>query len=621
MKEDFIQAGVTQFGSGWCWLAVKDGKIVITKTPNGENPLVHGGKPILGCDVWEHSYYIDYRNRRPDYLKAFMDHLVNWEYVAKMFDAAASDRRSALDNRRWPIMHGQVGLAADCGHPALFSSMPRIGRRRAASATGSRIAVLGGVASSRLLTFRDYGLSWDDYAHAEYGDLLLDVLHLGIRGPARAVVREPLPLRRRLRSARRVARQGSAVHACSRRAGCWAPRSEFSVCLLTWRIGRRIGGPLAGLLALVLLAACPLYYGHMFMNPKDAPFAVAMAILLLGLVRAFEQYPRPSAGTIALVGIGFGLSFGSRIMGAFGAIAALAALALIFAVEARAERRSAGRRTRSGGSSGHARPRCAAGLCGDGAGLALGGDRSAQSVPRDRIFLAFLRKAMAGTVRRPADLRSRHAAQLRADAVRAQAAGGVLGCWHSAARPARIVAAFRRDVTLNRRAVFLLVALAALLPLAVTIALRPAMYNGIRHFVFVLPPLAVLGGLAGAVSARHRCADVRARCRSSAAAMLALGIALPVVAMVRMHPYEYTHFNRLAGGIAGAQHRYMLDYWGLAFKQASQALLQARRAARRNQAGGTAAGRSRSAARTARHRSSSAPISRPPGIRAAPTSP
>src|SRR5215213_2236186 len=88
MKEEFINAGVTQFGSGWSWLAVKDGKIVVMKTPNGENPLVHGGKPILGCDVWEHSYYIDYRNRRPDYLKAFVDHLVNWEYVAKMYDAA-----------------------------------------------------------------------------------------------------------------------------------------------------------------------------------------------------------------------------------------------------------------------------------------------------------------------------------------------------------------------------------------------------------------------------------------------------------------------------------------------------------------------------------------------------
>jgi superoxide dismutase, Fe-Mn family len=84
MKENLIQAGVTQFGSGWCWLALRDGKIVVTKTPNGENPLVHGGRPLLGCDVWEHSYYIDYRNRRPDYLKAFVDHLVNWEYVAEL---------------------------------------------------------------------------------------------------------------------------------------------------------------------------------------------------------------------------------------------------------------------------------------------------------------------------------------------------------------------------------------------------------------------------------------------------------------------------------------------------------------------------------------------------------
>jgi Fe-Mn family superoxide dismutase len=88
MKEDFVQAGVTQFGSGWCWLAVKDGKIAVMKTANGENPLVQGATPILGCDVWEHSYYIDYRNRRPDYLKAFVDHMVNWDYVAELFAAA-----------------------------------------------------------------------------------------------------------------------------------------------------------------------------------------------------------------------------------------------------------------------------------------------------------------------------------------------------------------------------------------------------------------------------------------------------------------------------------------------------------------------------------------------------
>ncbi len=85
-KEAFIQAGTTQFGSGWAWLAIDNGKLVVTKSPNASNPLVDGMKPILGCDVWEHSYYIDYRNKRPDYLKAFLNSLVNWEFVASQLD-------------------------------------------------------------------------------------------------------------------------------------------------------------------------------------------------------------------------------------------------------------------------------------------------------------------------------------------------------------------------------------------------------------------------------------------------------------------------------------------------------------------------------------------------------
>ena len=87
-KADFIAAGVGQFGSGWAWVAVKDGKLEIMKTPNGENPVVHGAKPILGVDVWEHSYYIDYRNARPKYLEAFIDNLINWDYVAELYEGA-----------------------------------------------------------------------------------------------------------------------------------------------------------------------------------------------------------------------------------------------------------------------------------------------------------------------------------------------------------------------------------------------------------------------------------------------------------------------------------------------------------------------------------------------------
>ena len=83
-REDFLAAGAGQFGSGWAWIAVKDGKLSIMKTPNGESPLVHGATPILGVDVWEHSYYIDYRNARPKYLEAWFDNLVNWEYVAEL---------------------------------------------------------------------------------------------------------------------------------------------------------------------------------------------------------------------------------------------------------------------------------------------------------------------------------------------------------------------------------------------------------------------------------------------------------------------------------------------------------------------------------------------------------
>ena len=86
---NFNQAGVGQFGSGWAWIAVKNGKLEIMKTPNGENPLVHGGTPILGVDVWEHSYYIDYRNARPKYLEAFVDHLINWDYVLELYEKAS----------------------------------------------------------------------------------------------------------------------------------------------------------------------------------------------------------------------------------------------------------------------------------------------------------------------------------------------------------------------------------------------------------------------------------------------------------------------------------------------------------------------------------------------------
>jgi Fe-Mn family superoxide dismutase len=82
-KEDFKAAATGQFGSGWAWLVADGGKLRITRTPNAVNPVAEGGTALLTCDVWEHAYYLDYQNRRPDFVQAFLDHLVNWDFAAQ----------------------------------------------------------------------------------------------------------------------------------------------------------------------------------------------------------------------------------------------------------------------------------------------------------------------------------------------------------------------------------------------------------------------------------------------------------------------------------------------------------------------------------------------------------
>src|ERR1700752_4153394 len=174
--------------------------------------------------------------------------------------------------------------------------------------------VLAAVAFVAALTFRDYGLGWDDYTHAEYADLLLRMYGSGFKDTAAlsfanlymygggfdmaaALLHKVIPLE--LFETRRLL--GAVVGVIG--------------LAVTWRLARRVGGPIAGLAALLMLALCPTYYGHMFMNPKDAPFAVAMVVLLLGLVRLAQEYPAPSPHTVLIVGLGAGLSIGCRILG------------------------------------------------------------------------------------------------------------------------------------------------------------------------------------------------------------------------------------------------------------------------------------------------------------------
>ena len=88
-KEAFKTAAATQFGSGWAWLVLDNGTLKVTKTANAENPVVHGQTPLLTLDVWEHAYYLDFQNRRPDFIANFLDNLANWDFAAANFAKAA----------------------------------------------------------------------------------------------------------------------------------------------------------------------------------------------------------------------------------------------------------------------------------------------------------------------------------------------------------------------------------------------------------------------------------------------------------------------------------------------------------------------------------------------------
>jgi hypothetical protein len=306
----------------------------------------------------------------------------------------------------------------------------------------------------------------------------------------------------------------------------------------------------------------------MFMNAKDAPFAVAMAILLLALVRVFEIYPRLTPATGALTGTGFGLSIGSRIMGGFGVVDFAAALAAVALMEARAKSLR-GAATRLAGFLLLLLPAIVLAY----AVMALIWPWSVIDPLNPFRAVAYFshffekpwRELFAGELIPVTEMPRSYVPvllglQLPEIFLALAVAGGV----------GAASAIWRRDLPVRRRVIMLTVVLAAALPILVTVVAKPAMYNGIRHFVFVLPPLAALGGLAAA----RLFAALRRHWHWAAAAGLIMGagIALPVVEMARLHPYEYTYFNKLAGGIAGARGRYMLDYWGLSFKQASLAL-------------------------------------------------
>jgi hypothetical protein len=427
------------------------------------------------------------------------------------------------------------------------------------------LAVVGVIAG---LTFRDYGLGWDDYTHAEYADLLLRMYGSGFKDTgalsfanlymygggfdmAAALLHKVIPLE--LFETRRLL--GAIVGVIG--------------LAVTWRLGRRVGGPLAGLAALLLLALCPTFYGHMFMNPKDAPFAVAMVILMLGLVRLAEEYPEPSPRTILIVGLGAGLSIGSRILGGLALVYAVAGFVPLFVEEIRTQ------------SARAAAQRFLHVVYVLMPGLVLGylvmgliwpwsimePDNPFQALTYFSHFFEKPWKEMFdGALVSVPDMPWSYLPTLFAlqlpEVLLGLLTAGVVGTLMLLPRP---------DVAARRKTILLMLTSAATLPLLIAMVKRPALYNGIRHFIFVIPPMAVLAGTAFARTMSWL-GENRRSWQPAGVALFAFGLMLPLAEMIRLHPYQYTHFNYIAGTVREADDRFMLDYWGLALKQASDGL-------------------------------------------------
>ncbi|MDR6660091.1 glycosyltransferase family 39 protein [Tardiphaga sp. 37S4] len=442
--------------------------------------------------------------------------------------------------------------------------------RRSVERTCDDLAILALVVVSIVasFTFRDYGLGWDDYTHAEYADLLLKMYGSGFTDTgalsfanlymygggfdmAAALLHKIIPLE--LFETRRLL--GAIVGVIG--------------LGVTWRLGRRVAGPVGGLATLLLLALCPTFYGHMFMNPKDAPFAVAMVILMLGLVRLAQEYPNPSPRTVLILGVGAGCAIGCRI---------LAGLTLIYAVIGFMPLWIEDVRTNGMRESVHRLLHVLYVLL---PGLAFGYLimgliwpwsilEPANPLRALGYFSHFFEKpwkemfdgAMISVPDMPwSYLPTLFALQLP-EVLLSLTFGGIA---------LTIMSLSRDTVPARRKTILLMLTFAATLPLVIAMVKRPALYNGIRHFIFVLPPMAVLGGAAFAalmdwLRVNHRGAQ------AAAVAVFSFGLMLPTAEMIRLHPYQYTHFNYIAGTVRQADALYMLDYWGLALKQASDAL-------------------------------------------------
>ena len=463
------------------------------------------------------------------------------------------------------------GAAALLGRGAVrsFLRTPAVWDRLAAALLAAAVVLV-------LATFRDYGVTWDEDVHNWYGVFALDYylshfkdvralswLDLYIYGAAFDMVAAAL---------NRVSPFGTyetrhllgGIVGVAGIAGCW-------------KLGRALGGPRAGFIAALFLLLTPNYYGQMYNNPKDIPFAAAGVWAVYYMVRIVPLLPRPPLALSVKLGAAIGLALGVRVGGLL-FFCYLGLLLGLWALWRLAETR---RGDNSAGLAEQLRD-----------GLAAAGRVALPSLlVAYPVMLLFWPWAQASPIEHP--LRALASFSHETFPYLTLFAGRYVPAtdlpWTylpthivlalpelvlvlAAAAPFAAAAALRRLRWERRRTVVLqhgLVAFGIVFPVAYAVAIRAVLFDGMRHFIFVLPLIAVVAALAGD-RLLGRLARLPYR-RWALGALAAYG-AVHVAIMAMLHPDQYVYYNGLVGGVAGAAGLFKLDYWANSYAEAVKAL-------------------------------------------------
>jgi dolichyl-phosphate-mannose-protein mannosyltransferase len=451
--------------------------------------------------------------------------------------------------------------------PSFFA---RLGDRVTARARSGSLydqAVLGVIAGLVILvacTFRDYGITTDEYVQHVYGQKLWAFYSSGFADRS-VFAFDNLYLYGGLFDMLAVALQSLS------------PFDEYEtrhlLCGLvgvlgvvgTWRLARELAGPRAGFLAVALLALTSSWYGAMFNNTKDIPFAVGMVWMLYFICRIAAHLPRPPASAVIWFGVALGLTLGIRVGAVFGLFYLLAVLACDAAIRGGRLGWTAALRT----AVVTGRVLLPALVLAYGL-MAVFWPWSVLSPFNPIIAVGELthfpfRTALDGRFYRANDLPPSYLVTYLAIKLPEITLIGVVAAVALLFSPAPAAPGLRSPApATERRAparlIWLPVVLAIILPLFYFLLARPALYNGIRHFFFVIPPLCVVAAVG--LSAVLRLAHGRARWAGVAVSVLMLAAgAREVLTMVQLHPHQYVYFNSLVGGPSGAFRRYEMDYW------------------------------------------------------------